>query len=293
MMAKAVEDYRAMIEVQELVSSADLVLRANQQWLAFLEGAGLSDFQAIWQCRGGEVIKERPGLEIRRVEMPDPGAPGRQVVLFIKKHEQNDASPAQSEGLKEFANYCDFRRRGLATAVAIGAGMARDGDGLVRSFLITRDFSPFIDLEELVLNQPGRLQGPRNAARKKNILKAVARYARAMHGAGCNQKDFNATHVLLDGLDQEEPQVALFDLQRVDTNPLQRFRWPIKALAEFFFTLPASLFDEKDRRFFFAAYKGTEKLSLYGRLQYGWILRKMARIARHTRKRNLAPKMRG
>jgi hypothetical protein len=120
----------------------------------------------------------------------------------------------------------------------------------------------------------------------------VARYARAMHAAGCNQKDFNATHVLLQGLEDENPQVALFDLQRVDTNPLMALRWPIKALAEFFFTLPPSLFTEEDRRFFFAAYKGSEKLSLYGRLQYGWILGKMARIARHTRKRNLAPKMR-
>jgi len=287
----AADDYRGRIEVHEVDSSPEVVLRINRQWLSFLERSGLCDFQAIWHCQEGEVIKQRPGLEIRRVALPDPGNGSDPVVLFIKKHEQQNGLPDQSEGLKEFSNYCDFRRRNLATAVPIAAGMARDADGLVRSFLITRDFSPFVDLEGLVLNQPESLKGLENADRKKNILRAVARYARKMHAAGCNQKDFNATHVLLEGLDDEEPRVALFDLQRVDTNIFQSFRWPIKALAEFFFTLPAALFVEEDRRLFFAAYKGTEKLSLYDRLQYAWIGRKMARIARHTKKRNLAPKM--
>ncbi len=290
MLKSGVEDYRAPIEVQELCSSPEEVLRVNRPWLTLLKKAGLHDFQAVWQCRGGEVIKKRSVLEIRRLALTDPDDAALQVVVFIKKHEQQEATSQESEGVKEFAHYCDFRRRGLATPVPIAAGMVRD-KGLVRSYLITRDFAPFVDLEELVLNQPENLQGPENAIRKKNILRAVARYTRAMHAAGCNQKDFNATHVLLHGLDDENPQVALFDLQRVDTNPLMRFRWPIKALAEFFFTLPPALFDEEDRRFFFAAYKGTEKLSLYGRLQYAWILRKMDRIARHTKKRNLAPKM--
>lgn len=157
--------------------------------------------------------------------------------------------------------------------------------------MITRDFSPFVDLEELVLNKPEVFQGAENGARKKKMLRAVARYARAMHDAGCNQKDFNATHVLLKGLDEEHPQVALFDLQRVDRNPVMRFRWPVKALAEFFFTLPASLFDDEDRRFFYTAYRGTGKSTLLSRFQYAWILKKMARIARHTKKGNLAPKM--
>ncbi|MEN8257356.1 MAG: lipopolysaccharide kinase InaA family protein [Thermodesulfobacteriota bacterium] len=291
-MTEIAVNYRAEIEVKELVSSADFILRVNQQWLPFLQESGFDDFQAIWQCREGEVIKERPGLEIRRIELADPHDSGRQEALFIKKHEQKESQAEQSEGLKEFSNYCDFRSRGLATAVPIAAGMARDIAGQVRSFLITRDFAPFVDLEEVVLNQPESLQGMENGGRKKKILRAVARYARDMHNAGCNQKDFNATHVLLAGLDEDHPQVALFDLQRVDSNPLMAFRWPIKALAEFFFTLPSSLFDEEDRRFFFTAYKGTGKASLYSRLQYAWILRKMARIARHTKKRNLAPKMR-
>jgi hypothetical protein len=290
-MVPAADDYRASIEVHELATSSKLVLWINKPMLPLLETSGLSDFQAIWQCGMGEVIKERAGLEIRRIALPDPGNGAKQVVIFVKKHEQHAVSPQQCEGLKEFSNYCDFRRRNLATAVPIAAGMAQDG-GVVRSFLITRDFAPFVDLEELVLNQPESLQGSRNADRKRNILRAVARYARAMHGAGCNQKDFNATHVLVHGLDQPNPEVALFDLQRVDTNPLMAFRWPIKALAEFFFTLPASLFAEDDRRFFFAAYKGSEKRSLSARLQYALIIRKMTRIARHTKKRNLAPKMR-
>jgi hypothetical protein len=285
-------NYLAPIAVQELASSGELLFLVNALWRPFLEESGLSDFDAIWQCQLGEVVKERAGLEIRRLEVVALEKDSDPVVLYIKKHEQPAGRCQESEGLKEFSNYCAFRRRGLATAVPVAAGMARQGGGVVRSFLVTRDFAPLVDLEELVLNRPESLMGVEKGPRKKNILRAVARYARAMDRSGCNQKDFTATHVLLQGLDDPEPLVALFDLQRVDTNRLFAFRWPIKALAEFFFTLPAALFDEEDRLFFFTAYKGSTELSPYGRLQYGCILRKMARIARHSRKRNLAPKMR-
>lgn len=291
-MAAMYDEYQAEIKVLESAPASDRLLRINGAWQAYLSASGLGDFQAIWHCRDGEIIKERPGLEIRRLPLPAVADKAEPQVLFIKKHIQQGCLRHDSEGLKEFANYCDFRRRGLATAVPVAAGCAAAASGEIHSFLVTRDFAPFVDLEELVLNRPGLLAGPANAGRKRNILGAVARYARAMHGAGCNQQDFNATHVLLAGLDDARPRVALFDLQRVDSNPLRRLRWPVKALAELFFSLPTGLFDEDDRRLLFAAYKDKKHLSWLDRLQYGWIKAKMARIARHTRKRNLAPKMR-
>lgn len=196
-----------------------------------------------------------------------------------------------TEGTKEFHFYCQFRKKGLATPVPIAAGMRFCSFLEVESFLITRDFSPFIELEELVLNKPEVFEGNSNQPKKNRVLSSIAAYARKMHQAGLNQKDFNANHVLLHEIDSEYPQVALFDLQRVDTNPLSSYRWPIKALAELFYTLPQSLFSEDDKHFFFKKYKNKQELGLLDSLQYHLIKRKTARIAKHSKKHGLAPKM--
>ena len=109
-----------------------------------------------------------------------------------------------------------------------------------------------------------------------------------MHKQGFNHQDFNATHVLLAGLDTNEPALALFDLQRVDQNRLQQFRWPIKALAEFNYSSRENgVFSNEERLFLFRAYKNLGKhLSFFDHLQWKWIEAKTNRIARHTAKRH-------
>lgn len=133
-MAAMHDEYQAEIEVLEVAPAPDHVLRINGRWQAYLIACGLGDFQAIWHCRDGEVIKERPGLEIRRLALPAAADKAEPQVLFIKKHVQQRCLPQDSEGLKEFANYCDFRRRGLATAVPVAAGLAAEAAGALHSF---------------------------------------------------------------------------------------------------------------------------------------------------------------
>jgi hypothetical protein len=55
--------------------------------------------------------------------------------------------------------------------------------------------------------------------------------------------------------------------------------------------LPQSLFSEDDKQFFFEKYKNKQELGLLDRLQYHLIKRKTARIAKHSKKHGLAPKM--
>ncbi|MCD4787116.1 MAG: hypothetical protein K8R09_02715, partial [Desulfobacterales bacterium] len=82
----------------------------------------------------------------------------------------------------------------------------------------------------------------------------------------------------------DAPDIALFDLQRVDRSSVLQFRWIIKSLAELNYTLPESLFDEEDRIPLLLSYRGKKKLNLWGWLQWLWIKRKTARIKRHTEK---------
>jgi heptose I phosphotransferase len=286
------------------------ILLINERYQPFLEDIGFTGFDAVWSFAGGEVIKQKGERTVIRAQFPcatmhevEHGQrPAGDIAFYIKKHCQRlslwqslrcllrPAGPC-GEGVKEFYNYCRFRHNGLGTAVPVAAGIKFSSFFRADSFLISRDFFPLMALEDIVLHNPATLQGAKNQHKKKNILREIARYARRMHDSGMNQKDFNATHILLQDPEAERPQVALFDLQRVDRNPLNRFRWPIKALAEMNYTLPPGIFDEDDRIFLFSAYKGKERLSFLDQWQYSLIRLKTAKIARHSRKRGLAPKM--
>lgn len=301
--------YLAPIHSHTVLSTAQEKLVVNGDYVSFFKKEGLTTFESVWSFSGGELVKKIKERSVIRTPIPwetsheeqDDSALEKSV-FFIKKHRQRIGllkrlfsfwQPAykQSEGFKEYDNFCDFRKKGLATAIPVAVGVRFTSFFQAESFLITQDFSPLIDLEEFVFYQPQILYGDNNAIRRKNILTAVAAYARKMHDCGRNHKDFNATHVLLDDIDSPSCQVALFDLQRVDRNPFNKFRWPIKALSEFIFTLTFPLFPEEDRLFFFMKYKEKKTLSTLDKFQYKWIMRKLARITNHAKKRNLAPKM--
>lgn len=296
--------------VQRQSGGAAEFLLINKRYATFLEQTGFTTFHAVWSFSGGEVIKEKGERSVVRVHFPaaaDGCANSCQFqdstsFFYIKKHRQRLSlrqrlqgilrpADACGEGVREFFNYCTFRQHGLATASPVAAGMRFTSFLQADSFLITRDFFPLVALEEIILQQPATLQGAENERRKRSILGAIARYARKMHDSGMNQKDFNATHLLLRESDAAPPEVALFDLQRVDRNPLNRWRWPIKALAELNCTLPATIFTGRDRMFLFKTYKDKEVLSALDHWQYRLICRKTESIARHTEKRGLAPKM--
>ncbi|MBI4791890.1 MAG: hypothetical protein HY789_03965 [Deltaproteobacteria bacterium] len=298
------------IVVQRKPGGAAEFLLINKRYETFLEQTGFTTFPAVWSFSNGEVIKEKGERSVVRVDFPEAADacaddcqfPAHSSFFYIKKHRQRLSlwqrlqgilRPAHvaGEGVKEFLNYCSFRQHGLATASPVAAGMRFTSFLQADSFLITRDFFPLVALEDIILQQPATLQGAENEKRKRNILAAIARYARKMHANGMNQKDFNATHLLLREPDAAAPEIALFDLQRVDRNPLNRWRWPIKALAELNCTLPAAIFTGQDRMFLFKAYKDKEMLSALDQWQYRLICRKTASIARHTKKRGLAPKM--
>lgn len=267
----------------------------NRAFKIFLTRSELTTFDAIWSFQEGKLVKKKGQRSVLCVHFEGK-------VFYLKKHTERlniltrlilffKTFKSTSEGLKEFYNYCEFRSKGLRTAIPVAAGMRFTSWFTIESFLITQDFAPLIDLEEIVLNQPELLKGDVNLERKHNIMQAIGQYASKMHHSGFNHKDFNATHLLLNDINTKNPQVALFDLQRVDKMTFNRFRWPIKSLAELFYTLPPDIFSEKDRYFLFKKYKDSEILSWLDKIQYQWILKKMARIARHCRKRNLSPKM--
>ncbi len=275
----------------EEVSDGELIKnRSSQDILASL---GFDSFDSVWNFQGGTVIKDILTRTVTRIDIQE-GAETR--TLFLKRHkgefigfqrvrEAFWRGRAPAQGRREFENICEFRKRHIPAVEPVAAGRKVYRSFWADSFLITKDFSPYISLEYLFEKQPEFLKGPDGEARRKILLDEVARLARMMHQAGLNHRDFNATHILLHTDDASPtPKLALFDLQRVDRRTIFRHRWGPRTIARLNYTLPDELFDVESRLNLYLAYKNHDRLHLWDRLEWSWILKKTERIRRHTEK---------
>ncbi len=264
----------------------------NPEFANLLSKSGFTDFDSVFHFDGGEVFKRIKDRSVAKIEVFGEDGPKS---WYLKRHEAElidrgvrlfpecERLP-ETQGLLEFRNIVDFRKSGLACVNPVAAGEKRIGGSKAVSFLITEDFSPFVSLEWLLFNRPDYFTGPGAEERKKVLMERIGRFAAKMHEAGFNHKDFNATHILLGFRENLSgpPEIALFDLQRVDRKKLFRFRWIVKSLAELNYTLLKEYFGAEERANLFLACKGTDNPGLYGRFQQFWIRRKTERIARHT-----------
>ena len=265
----------------------------NKEYLEVLDNMHFDSFESVWNCQAGKTIKRIKARSVIRFEIQ---ITGRKRVFYLKHHNTKFVSLQRilalfttklisSEGKKEFENICDFRKNGLGTVTPVIFGERLVKFFWIQSFLITEDFSPFISLEYMLRDNPEFFTGEKGSDRKRNLINKIGMFARKMHKKGFNHRDFNATHILLHYKDKSDaPDIALFDLQRVDRSSALQFRWIIKSLAELNYTLPERIFNEEDRICLLLSYKGKKTLNVWDRMQWLWIKRKTARIKRHTDK---------
>jgi len=275
------------------IKTKELII--NQDYLKVLKKNGLDCFDSIWRYNRGEPVKQIKERSLIRFKIKACG----KKYYYLKKHNFESVGfrklisyfvPGRpcSQGKIEFKNICDFKKYGLATVIPVAAGEKLIRFFKAESFLITEDVSPFISLEYLLKERPGFFMGREGETRKKILLKEIAFLAKKMHKSGFNHRDFNATHILLNYDNPSDiPKLALFDLQRVDKKRFLKYWWTVKTMAGINYTLPANLFDEKDKFFMFLTYKEKKNLGVLDRLQWGLIKRKTAQISRHTKKKSV------
>jgi hypothetical protein len=263
----------------------------NKDYLKVLDDMHFDSFESVWKYQDGETIKKIKARSVIRFAVQTNS--GKRF-FYLKRHNTKFVGIQRflslffpklvmSEGKREFENICDFRKGGLGTVLPVAAGERFVKLFWLQSFLITEDFSPFISLEYMLRDNPEFFMGENAIDRKRNLINRIGIFARRVHEKGFNHRDFNATHILLYYKDKSDaPDIALFDLQRVDRNSVPRFRWVIKSFSELNFTLPESIFNKKDRISLLLSYRGKKKFNLWDWLQWLWIKRKTARIKRHT-----------
>jgi heptose I phosphotransferase len=265
----------------------------NEDYQDLMRYLGFNCFESVWLYRSGEAIKNIKARSVIRIRIR---IHGKEKFFYLKRHNLEYIGLRRlfmqlfpkwilSQGRREFENICDFRRCELPTVIPLAAGEKFVSFFWAESFLITEDFAPFISLEHLLRHHPEFLMGPEGELKKRILIKEIALLARRMHQSGLNHRDFNATHILLHyGNQSDVPQIALFDLQRVDRGRFLRFRWIIKTLAEVIYSLSNQIFNKEDQIYLFKSYKRKEKLGNWDHFQFFWIKRKTARIKRHTEK---------
>ena len=265
----------------------------NNKYKAILKQHQLDTFDSLFRFKGGEAAKILKERSVIRFKVKNRDS---EKTFYLKRHNLSFVgvqrlvslffpNMAVSEGIREFENICAFRRKNLATVVPVAAGEKFVNFFWVEGFLLTEDFFPFISLEDFIEKKPNFFKGKEGREKKQKLLKEIAVFARRMHKQGFNHRDFNATHILVKYNDSDQrPELAVFDLQRVDKSRLLKFRWIIKSLARVNYSLPNNLFKARDIIYLFMSYKGKKKINFFDRCQWFWINRKTWKIKKHTEK---------
>ncbi|GJM26055.1 MAG: hypothetical protein DHS20C16_24700 [Phycisphaerae bacterium] len=146
-----------------------------------------------------------------------------------------------------------------------------------RSALVLAEV-PGESLERWVLSQ----QGPAS----KSLIHTVADLARSFHWAGFIHRDFYLSHIFLTNDSENNPALALIDLQRVMHKPIRFERWRNRDLAQLDYSVPDHIAGARQRVRFLRRYFQVRSLRRSGHVRtMKAIVRKSAQIAAHDRRR--------
>ena len=290
-------------------------------WEPWLRGAGLTTLAAFRALRG-EVVRVIDSRETLRVEIPHASDPtAGPLVAYLKRHGRprwrerivpwlRGARPILGAAA-EWQALGHFAASGIPTMQPIAYGADADG-----SFVMTVDLAARCDLKAWVGACRGGEQSPAgtggelseleggcstdraqdatdgepgwSATHREQLGRIVARLAemvRRLHAAGMHHQDLYLNHVLWCGPeDAAVPDLRLIDLGRVVRHARLCRRWRIKDLAQLHYSAAGVPCREQVR--FLQLYLG-RKLTRCDRPLIRRILRKSARIDRHTRRHGL------
>lgn len=126
----------------------------------------------------------------------------------------------------------------IATTPLVAYGKEGCNPARIRSFVITKELSQTVSLEDLCKSWP---ESPPEPEFKRALITKVAQIAKKMHANGLNHRDFYICHFLLHRpdktpLDASALRIYLIDLHRVRQRQPFPKRWRIKDIAGLYFS---------------------------------------------------------
>lgn len=141
----------------------------------------------------------------------------------------------------------------IPTQDVVGYGYRGINPARRESFLITRELTNFITLEDLGKEWK---KTPPSFKFKQQLIQEVARIAKTLHKNGINHRDFYICHFLLDLLEYSKHSIKLYliDLHRAQIRHRTPARWVIKDLAGIYFSSKDIGLTQRDCLRFIKAY---------------------------------------
>ncbi|MBN2145103.1 MAG: hypothetical protein JW774_10810 [Candidatus Aureabacteria bacterium] len=155
-------------------------------------------------------------------------------------------------------------------------------------FLITKESPATIRVESFLKS----LSPAQNKWREK-IVDTIADYTRCLHENSYFHKDLYLGHFLIDPRSEDDFDIYLIDLQRLQKHRILAEHYRIKDLASLYFSVPENSLSRTFQLRFLKKYLKVKRLTKQHKKWITRILKKSGKIARHTikllRKRNTSP----
>ncbi|MDR0233462.1 MAG: lipopolysaccharide core heptose(I) kinase RfaP [Zoogloeaceae bacterium] len=209
----------------------------------------------------GKVYRDMPGRRTLRVEVEGAG-------YFVKIHHGvgwreifknlvQGRLPVLGAG-QEWRALARLASSGIPSMTVAAFGERGLNPATRRSFIITREIAPAIDLEAYTL---AWRKTPPEPAEKRALIAEVARVTRRMHLAGVNHRDCYLCHFLWQGMsapsqpaEKAIPRLFLIDLHRAQVRRAVPRRWRDKDLAALYFSALEIGLTRLDRLYFLRIY---------------------------------------
>lgn len=227
-----------------------------------------SPFNEVWVGKNPfEEIKRINGISFREVQK-------RRTLNFVVNNESFYIKIHEGVSLKEifknliclrwpiigakneFIAINKFHELGINTMDVAAFGEEGVNPLNKKSFIITRDLSPAVSLEDFC--RDWKQIKPKYETKKK-LIEEVAKIVRKMHQGGVNHRDCYICHFLLKlpYNDEEIPQIYVIDLHRAQIRTKVPIRWRNKDLVALYYsTLNIGLSKSDYMRFLKEYFKG-------------------------------------
>lgn len=226
---------------------------------------GWNSLQAVMKSSRAKVFRRIGERDNAKVEFGDGRRAG-----FLKRHwsrshltwlqESRLTGAVGPPALQEIEGIQLCRQAGISTPSIIAAGYQhRDASWRSDSFLITEAVNG-VSAEEFARSE--QLNGSRGQA----LLVSLGHTTRRLHAAGLVHRDLYWCHFFVREDAQAGFAVTLIDLQRVFHPHRRRWRWKLKDLAQFVFSMPESFANADSVSTWFRAYLDKPRLGWRDRL---------------------------
>lgn len=229
------------------------------------------DYQPVLCDRGWDrcagVMQSLDCTVVRRVEERDnclvelPNPRGGIVRAYLKRHWTTRLHSALSPGLEEAAAVARCQGAGVKTMSIIAAGEQRNDDGTVESFFMSEEIPGGLPADDFWRRRMGPPGGSSlaSAEHRLQLLECLADAARQFHQANLFHRDFYWCHFFVTERSPGRFAAHLIDLQRVLQPRRFRWRWQLKDLAQFRFSVPEDQLSDDEVEFWFRRYFGDER----------------------------------